>query len=100
MIWIGGMGLIVLAVAIFPLIGAGGHGVFNAEMPGPMKDNKLTPRVTQTAKALWVIYAGLTGLCALAYFAAGMSGLDAVIHAFTTLGLGGFFIARRQLRLF
>ena len=90
MIWIGGMGLIVLAVAIFPLIGAGGHGVFNAEMPGPMKDNKLTPRVTQTAKALWVIYAGLTCLCALAYFAAGMSGLDAVIHAFTTLGLGGF----------
>ena len=90
MIWIGGMGLIVLAVAIFPLIGASGHGVFNAEMPGPMKDNKLTPRVTQTAKALWVIYAGLTLLCALAYFAAGMSGLDAVIHAFTTLGLGGF----------
>ena len=90
MIWIGGMGLIVLAVAIFPLIGAGGHGVFNAEMPGPIKDNKLTPRVTQTAKALWVIYAGLTCLCALAYFAAGMSGLDAVIHAFTTLGLGGF----------
>ena len=90
MIWIGGMGLIVLAVAIFPLIGASGHGVFNAEMPGPMKDNKLTPRVTQTAKALWVIYAGLTCACALAYFAAGMSGLDAVIHAFTTLGLGGF----------
>ena len=90
MIWIGGMGLIVLATAIFPLIGAGGQGIFNAELPGPMKDARLTPRVTQTAKALWVIYAGLTFACAVAYFIAGMSGLDAVIHAFTTLGLGGF----------
>ena len=90
MSWIGGMGLIVLATAIMPLLGVGGSAVFQTEMPGPMKDNKITPHVNQTAKALWFIYAFLTVLCALAYFAAGMSPLDAIIHAFTTMGLGGF----------
>jgi trk system potassium uptake protein TrkH len=90
MIWIGGMGVIVLAVAILPLLGVGGSQLFKAETPGPMKDTKLTPRIAETAKGLWLVYAGLTALCALAYRWAGMSWLDAVMHGFTTMGLGGF----------
>ena len=90
MSWLGGMGLIVLATAILPLLGVGGSGVFQTEVPGPIKENKMTPKIAQTAKALWLIYAVLTALCAAAYYAAGMSGLDAVIHSFTTVGLGGF----------
>ena len=88
--WIGGMGVVVLAVAILPLLGIGGRQMFRAETPGPMKDQALTPRIAQTAKGLWTVYAALTALCALAYWAAGMSALDAVIHAFTTLPLGGY----------
>jgi trk system potassium uptake protein TrkH len=88
--WIGGMGVVVLAVAILPMLGIGGRQMFRAETPGPMKDQALTPRIAQTAKGLWAVYAALTVLCALAYWAAGMSGLDAVIHAFTTLPLGGY----------
>jgi trk system potassium uptake protein TrkH len=88
--WIGGMGVVVLAVAILPLLGIGGRQMFRAETPGPMKDQALTPRIAQTAKGLWAVYAALTVLCALAYWAAGMSALDAVIHAFTTLPLGGY----------
>lgn len=90
MSWLGGMGLIVLATTILPLLGVGGSAVFQNEMPGPLKDSRLTPHLRQTAKALWVIYASLTLLCALAYYLAGMSPLDAVIHSFTTMGLGGF----------
>jgi trk system potassium uptake protein TrkH len=89
-IWLGGMGIIVLMVAVLPMLGVGGRQLFKAEMPGPMKDSKLTPRITETAKALWLIYFGLTLACALAYRAAGMSWLDAVMHAFTTCALGGF----------
>ncbi len=87
--WLGGMGLIVLAVAILPLLGVGGRQMFKAETPGPMKDTKLTPRIAETAKALWLIYAGITLACASAYKLAGMTWLDAVMHAFTTLSLGG-----------
>jgi trk system potassium uptake protein TrkH len=87
--WMGGMGIIVLAVAILPLLGVGGSQVFRAETPGPMKDNKLTPRITETAKGLWLVYAGITILCTLAMKWAGMSWLDAVMHAFTTMSLGG-----------
>lgn len=90
MSWLGGMGLIVLATAILPILGIGGSGVFQSEVPGPIKENKMTPQIAQTAKVLWLIYALLTALCGGAYYAAGMSGLDAVIHSFTTVGLGGF----------
>jgi len=89
-IWLGGMGLIVLAVAILPMLGIGGRQMFKAETPGPMKDSKLTPRIAQTAKGLWLIYVGLTILCTLAYYWAGMDGFDAICHAFSTVSLGGF----------
>lgn len=88
--WLGGMGVIVLVVAILPMLGVGGRQISKAEIPGPMKDEQLTPRITQTAKGLWLIYAGLTVACAAAYYLGGMSPLDAVIHSFTTLSLGGF----------
>jgi len=90
MIWLGGMGVIVLAVAILPLLGVGGSQLFKAETPTPMKDTKLTPRIAETAKGLWLVYFGLTAACLLAYRWAGMNWLDAAMHAFTTLGLGGF----------
>jgi trk system potassium uptake protein TrkH len=90
LVWLGGMGLIVLAVAILPLLGIGGMQIYKAETPGPMKDSKLTPRITETAKGLWLVYAGITLACILAYWAAGMTLLDAVVHAFSTMGLGGF----------
>ncbi len=88
--WLGGMGIIVLAVAILPMLGVGGMQLYRAETPGPMKDNKLTPRITETAKALWYIYLGLTILCALAYWTAGMPLFDAVAHSFSTVAIGGF----------
>ncbi len=90
LVWFGGMGLIVLAVAILPLLGVGGRQIFKAETPGPMKDAKLTPRITETAKGLWVVYALISAACATAYWLAGMSGFDAVVHMFSTMGLGGF----------
>ena len=88
--WLGGMGIIVLAVAILPVLGIGGLQLYRAETPGPMKDQKLTPRITETAKALWYIYLGLTILCALSYRLAGMDWFDAVAHSFSTVAIGGF----------
>jgi trk system potassium uptake protein TrkH len=88
--WLGGMGIIVLAVAILPMLGIGGMQLFRAETPGPMKDTKLTPRITETAKALWYIYLGLTILCALGYWFGGMNGFDAIAHSFSTVAIGGF----------
>lgn len=88
--WLGGMGIIVLAVAVLPMLGIGGMQLYRAETPGPMKDNKLTPRITETAKALWYIYLGLTIACALAYWLAGMTPFDAIGHAFSTVAIGGF----------
>ena len=88
--WLGGMGIIVLAVAILPMLGIGGMQLYRAETPGPMKDNKLTPRITETAKALWYIYLGLTICCGLAYWWAGMTAFDAVGHSFATVAIGGF----------
>jgi trk system potassium uptake protein len=88
--WLGGMGIIVLAVAILPMLGIGGMQLYRAETPGPMKDTKLTPRITETAKALWYIYLGLTVACAGAYWSAGMSVFDAIAHSFSTVALGGF----------
>ena len=88
--WMGGMGIIVLFVAILPLLGIGGRQLYKAETPGPMKDTQLTPRIASTAKRLWLLYAGLTLACALALHIGGMSWLDAVVHSFTTMSLGGF----------
>lgn len=88
--WLGGMGVVVLAVAILPMLGVGGRQVFRAETPGPMKEQKLTPRIAQTAKGLWMVYFILTALCILSYRAAGMTWLDALVHAFTTMPLGGY----------
>jgi len=88
--WLGGMGIIVLAVAILPMLGIGGMQLYRAETPGPVKDSKLTPRITETAKALWYIYLSLTVLCALGYWAAGMTLFDAVGHSFSTVAIGGF----------
>ena len=88
--WLGGMGIIVLAVAILPLLGIGGRQLFKAETPGPMKDSALTPRITETARNLWLVYLGITIACILSLKAVGMSWLDAICHAFATMGLGGF----------
>ncbi len=88
--WFGGMGIIVLAVAILPILGVGGMQLFKAEMPGPMKESKLTPRITQTAKALWLIYTGLTGACILSLHWAGLDWFESVCHAFSAMALGGF----------
>jgi len=88
--WLGGMGIIVLFVAILPILGIGGRQLFKAETPGPMKESQLTPRIASTAKRLWLLYAGLTLCCALAYRLGGMSWLDAIVHSFTTMSLGGF----------
>lgn len=88
--WLGGMGIIVLAVAILPMLGVGGMQIYRAEMPGPMKDSKLTPRIGQTAKLLWAVYAGLTAACIVFLRFAGMDWFDAVCHAFSALALGGF----------
>jgi trk system potassium uptake protein len=88
--WFGGMGIIVLAVAILPMLGVGGMQLFKAETPGPMKDSKLTPRIEQTAKALWLVYGVITALCAACLYFAGMSVFDAICHAFSAMSLGGF----------
>lgn len=90
LVWIGGMGLIVLAIAILPLLGIGGRQMFKAETPGPMKDAKMTPRIAETAKGLWMVYLGVTVACLVSYHLAGMSWFDAICHAFSTMGLGGF----------
>jgi len=87
--WLGGMGIIVLAVAILPLLGVGGMELYHAESSGISKD-RLTPKLRQTAIALWKIYVSLTVLCALAYFLSGMSLFDAVGHSFSTVAIGGF----------
>ena len=88
--WLGGMGIIVLAVAILPMLGIGGMQLYRAETPGPVKDTKLTPRITETAKALWYVYLSITILCAISYWFAGMSLFDAVSHSFSTVSIGGF----------
>jgi trk system potassium uptake protein len=88
--WLGGMGIIVLAVAILPMLGVGGMQLYRAEFTGPAKDNKLTPRITETAKALWYLYLGITVACALAFRAAGMNWFDAICHSFSTVAIGGF----------
>jgi trk system potassium uptake protein TrkH len=88
--WLGGKSIIVLAGALMPMLGIGGMSLYKADTPGPMKDQKMTPRITQTAKALWAVYVALTAACAAGYYLAGMSVFDAVGHAFSTLSTGGF----------
>ncbi|WJG11356.1 TrkH family potassium uptake protein [Aliiglaciecola sp. LCG003] len=88
--WLGGMGIIVLAVAILPILGVGGMQLYRAETPGPVKDSKMTPRIADTAKHLWYIYLSLTIACAVSYWAAGMNWFDAICHSFSTIAIGGF----------
>lgn len=88
--FLGGMGIVVLAVAILPMLGVGGMQLYRAEIPGPMKDSKLTPRIANTAKALWVLYLALTLLCAVCYWLAGMDWFDALGESFSTVSTGGF----------
>jgi trk system potassium uptake protein TrkH len=88
--WFGGLGIIVLAVAILPLLGVGGMQLYRAETPGPVKEEKLTPRIAETAKSLWLAYLALTVAAVLALRACGMSWFDAICHAFSTVSLGGF----------
>lgn len=88
--WLGGMGIVVLAVAILPMLGIGGMQLYRAETPGPVKDAKLSPRIAETAKALWLIYLSLTAACAMAYWISGMEIFDAICHAFSTIAIGGF----------
>jgi trk system potassium uptake protein len=88
--WLGGMGIVVLAVAVMPMLGVGGMQLYRAETPGPVKNTKLTPRITETAKALWYIYLGLTLACAFAYWLSGMNAFDAIGHSFSTIAIGGF----------
>jgi trk system potassium uptake protein len=90
MVLIGGMGILVLAVAILPLLGVGGSQLFRAETPGPMKDQKLTPRIAETARGLWVVYFAIALSCFVAYLVAGMGWADAFMHMCSTMGLGGF----------
>lgn len=88
--WLGGMGIVALAVAVLPMLGIGGMQLYRAESPGPVKDNKLVPRLTETAKALWYIYLALTAACAIAYWLVGMDPFDALSHSFATIAIGGF----------
>lgn len=88
--WLGGLGIIVLAVAIMPLLGVGGMQLYKAETPGPVKDEKLTPRITETAKSLWLVYTVLTVIGIIALRLCGMSWFDAICHAFSVMSLGGF----------
>ena len=90
MVLLGGMGILVLAVAILPMLGVGGSQLFKAETPGPMKDEKLTPRIAETARGLWAVYFTVALMCTLAYRWAGMGWADAFMHMCSTLGLGGF----------
>jgi len=88
--WFGGIGIVVMAVAVLPLLGVGGQQLYRAETPGPMKDTKLTPRITETAKGLWLVYVGFSIACGFAYWLAGMTPLDAMSHTFSTMSTGGF----------
>lgn len=88
--FIGGISIILLAVAILPTLGIGGMQLFRTEITGPVKDDKLTPRITYTAKAIWLVYVAMIALCALGYWCAGMSTFDAISHSFSTVSTGGF----------
>lgn len=88
--WLGGMGVVVLGLAVIPMLGIGGMQLYRAETPGPMKDEKLTPRLIHTARSLWFLYLALTVGCALGYWAAGMDLFDAIAHSLATVSTGGY----------
>jgi len=88
--FIGGMGIIILAVALLPIFGIGGLQLYRAEITGPVKDNKLTPRIKETARVLWLVYVGLNIACIISYWWAGMSFFDSVCFAFATISTGGY----------
>jgi trk system potassium uptake protein TrkH len=88
--WLGGVGVIVVAIALLPMLGIGGMQLYKAETPGPFKDERLTPRLGRTAKNIFAIYIALTGACALAYWLAGMGAFDAIAHSLSTLSTGGY----------
>ena len=98
--WFGGMGLIVLAVAVIPQLGIGGMSIYKAEVPGVMKEEKMTPRLSQTALLLWKMYLALTIACAVAYWLAGMSTFDAISHSLATVSTGGFSTHDQSLSYF
>src|ERR1700709_191808 len=86
--WLGGIGMVVLAVALLPMLGIGGMQLLRAETPGQIKDARMTPRITETAKALWIVYVLITAACAASYWAAGMTPFDAIGHSFSTVTTG------------
>jgi len=88
--WLGGIGVVVSAIAILPMLGVGGMQMFKAETPGPMKDEKLTPRIAHAAQILWKLYIAMTVACAVLYWLGGMSVFDAVAHSLATVSTGGF----------
>ena len=88
--WLGGMGIVILALAVLPMLGVGGMQLYKAESTGPIKDNKISPRIAETAQSLWSIYLGLTIACAVLYYVAGMTAFDAIAHSFSTIAIGGF----------
>ena len=98
--WMGGMGLIVLAIAVMPLLGIGGGQIYKTEVPGAMGEQRLTPRIKETAQALWIIYLGLTLICGFLYYISGMSAFDAVSHAMSTVAIGGFSTHNESIGFF
>ncbi len=88
--WMGGLGVVIFVVAVLPMLNVGGMRLLKAETPGPIKDDKLSPRINKTAHYLWGVYLVITVTCALAYYFAGMSAYDAIAHSFTTVSTGGF----------
>jgi trk system potassium uptake protein len=98
--WLGGLGIIVMALAVLPLLGVGGMQLYKGQTPGAVKDERLTPRITETAKQLWIVYALLTVAGVLALRLGGMSWFDAVCHAFSAVGLGGFSTHDRSIAWF
>lgn len=98
--WMGGMGLIVLAIAVMPLLGIGGGQIYKTEVPGAMGEQRLTPRIKETAQALWLIYLGLTIACAVLYYFNGMSVFDSISHSMSTVAIGGFSTHNESIGFF
>lgn len=98
--WLGGMGIVILALAILPMLGVGGMQMYKAETTGPIKDTKISPRITETARNLWKVYLGLTVFCAISYYLAGMSIFDAISHSFSTIAIGGFSTHSQSIGFF
>lgn len=88
--WLGGLGVVIFVVAVLPMLNVGGMKLLKAETPGPIKDDKLSPRIANTAHYLWFVYFVLTITCALGYYWGGMSTYDAIAHSLTTVSTGGF----------